>query len=173
MLSMSKWEHIIRKKEPTPMTAQTSPLITFYKSGWENYQQALVKTIAPLTSEQLARPVAPHYVSIGGLLAHMIDARVSWFYGWMGEENAEMARWHEERSRNEQAVLEAASLVATFEKTWHAISSALSRWTSATWNRFFHHHPIFKKKSHHTHGSGLSGMSLNMRSIMEASFPWH
>lgn len=113
------------------MTEQSSPLATFYKPGWENYQQALVQTIASLSAEQLALPVAPHYVSIGDLLAHMIDARVAWFYGWMREGNVEMAPWHEERSGNEQVVLEAASLVARFEKTWHVISSALDRWTSA------------------------------------------
>jgi hypothetical protein len=36
------------------MTEQASPLITFYKHGWEHYQQGLVKTIASLSSEQLA-----------------------------------------------------------------------------------------------------------------------
>ena len=119
------------------MTEQASPLITFYKHGWENYQQALVQTIAPLSSEQLALPLAPHHWSIGQLLAHMIDARVSWFYGWMGEENSDMAHWHEERSRDGQAVYEAAELVAIFEKTWHVIADALARWTSADLEQLF------------------------------------
>jgi len=116
------------------MTEQVSLLITFYK-GWENYQQALVAAIVPLSSEQLALPVAPHYVSIGGLLAHMIDARVSWFSEWMGEGTSDLVHWQEERSRDEQVVHEAASLVAMFEKTWHVISSALDRWTSADLER--------------------------------------
>ena len=34
------------------MTEQPLPLITFYQ-GWETYQQSLVETIAPLSSEQL------------------------------------------------------------------------------------------------------------------------
>jgi uncharacterized damage-inducible protein DinB len=110
------------------MTEQPSPLVTFYKHGWENYQQAIVKTIAPLSSEQLALPVAPHYLSIGGLLTHLIDARVSWFSAWMGEENADMVRWW---SSDEPAVHEAAELAAMLEKTWQVISSALDRWTSA------------------------------------------
>lgn len=113
------------------MTVQASPLVTFYQQGWENHQQALVATIASLSSEQLALPIAPHYLSIGELLSHMIDARVFWFSSWMGEENADMAHWHEERSRDEQVVHEAAELVAIFEKTWHVMSSAMSRWTSA------------------------------------------
>ena len=74
------------------MTEQVSPIATFYKPGWENYQHALVQTIAPLSSEQLALPVAPHYVSIRELLAHMISARVFWFSRWMGEENLALAR---------------------------------------------------------------------------------
>ena len=49
------------------MTEQVSPLATFYKPGWEHYQHALVQTIAPLSSEQLTLPVAPHYRSIGEL----------------------------------------------------------------------------------------------------------
>jgi hypothetical protein len=47
------------------MTEQASPLVTFYKQGWEHYQQTLVKTIASLSSEQLALPIAAHYRSIG------------------------------------------------------------------------------------------------------------
>jgi uncharacterized damage-inducible protein DinB len=126
--SSSSWEHSIRSKEQTAMTEQTSPLVTFYKPGWENYQQAVVQTIAPLSSEQLALTVALHYVSIGELLTHMIGARINWFSGWMGEENTAIARW---LSSDESAVPEAADLTALFEETWRVISSALDRWTWA------------------------------------------
>jgi uncharacterized damage-inducible protein DinB len=119
------------------MTEQTSPLVAFYKQGWENYHQALVKTIISLSFEQLALPIVQHHWSIGMLLAHMIDARVSWFCGWMGEEDPELAHWHEERLRDEPVVYEAAELVAMFEKTWHVISSALVRWTSADLEQIF------------------------------------
>ncbi len=119
------------------MAEQASPLVMFYKQGWENYQQALVATVAPLSSEQLSFLVAPHYLSIGGLLAHMIDARVSWFSGWMEEEHAAMAHWREGRKADEPVVHEAAELVAIFEKTWDVISSALDRWTSADLEQLF------------------------------------
>ncbi len=49
------------------MTEQASPLITFYKQGWESYQHALVKTIASLSSEHLTLPIAAHSRSIGEL----------------------------------------------------------------------------------------------------------
>ncbi len=119
------------------MTEQASPLITFYKHGWEHYQQALAAAISPLSSDQLALPLAPDHWSIGQLLAHMIDARVSWFSGWMGKGNADLAHWHEERSRDEPAVYEAAELVAMFEKTWHVIADAMTRWTSADLEQLF------------------------------------
>ncbi len=67
------------------MTEQVSPLATFYKPGWEHYQQALVQTIAPLSSEQLALSLGPHQRSIGELLDHLIGARFNWFHLWMGE----------------------------------------------------------------------------------------
>ncbi len=51
------------------MTEQASSLVTLYKHGWENYQQALVTTIASLSSEHLALPIAAHQRSIGELLA--------------------------------------------------------------------------------------------------------
>ncbi len=119
------------------MTEQASPLITFYKQGWENYQQALVATIAPLSSEQLALPLAPHHWSIGMLLTHMIDARVWWFHRWMGEGDPDLAHWDDDEDNNEQSVREAAPLVAMFEKTWHMIADALARWTSADLEHLF------------------------------------
>lgn len=125
------------------MTEQAPPLATFYKPGWENYQQAFVQTIAPLSSEQLALPIAPHHWSIGQHLAHMLDARVSWFSAWMGEENAAMVHWRQGWERDEPAVHEAAELVAMFEQSWHVIASALDRWTSADLEQ-----PVFPPASH-------------------------
>src|SRR5690349_9023099 len=117
------------------MIEQVSPLITFYRQGWENYQQALVKSIAPLSSTQLALPVAPNYVSIGELLSHLISARVSWFVEWMGEGNADLVHWQKEQKADEQVGYEAAELVAMFEKTWNVVASAMTRWTSADLSR--------------------------------------
>ncbi len=115
------------------MTQQESALITFYKKGWENHQLALVKTIAPLTPEQLALPIAPHHWSVGQLLAHMINARVFWFHGWMGEGTADLVHWDDD----EQARYEAASLVSIFEKTWRVIADAMTHWTSADLEQVF------------------------------------
>ena len=114
------------------MTEHTLPLTTFY-TGWETYQQSLVEIVAPLSSEQLALPVAPHHWSIEMLLDHMIGARVFWFHLWMGEGNPDLAHWDDD----EQPVREAVSLIAGLETTWHIIADALARWTPADLGQLF------------------------------------
>jgi uncharacterized damage-inducible protein DinB len=118
------------------MTEQVSPLATFYKPGWENFQQALVQTTAPLSSEQLALSLGPHQRSIGELLEHLIGARFNWFYLWMGEGDPNVD-WNVDEDPIEPPVYTAASLVAMFEKSWHVISSAMDRWTSADLEQLF------------------------------------
>ena len=114
------------------MTEQVSPTATFCKNGWERYQQALTQAIAPLSSEQLALSVAPHYMPIRDLLTHMLGARANWFSGWMGEENAATIGWGDE-----SYIHEAHELVTMFEGTWRVISSNLDRWTPADLEQLF------------------------------------
>jgi uncharacterized damage-inducible protein DinB len=116
------------------MAEQAFPLATFYKPGWENYQHALVATIAPLSPEQLALPIAPDQRPIGELLEHMLGARYNWFRLWMGEGDPNRD-WEEDN--NEPIMDNAASLVALFEKSWRVISSALDRWTPADLEQIF------------------------------------
>src|SRR5579862_9916388 len=118
------------------MTEQISPLAMFYKPGWEHYQHALVHTITPLSSEQLATPLAPNQRSIGELLDHMIGARYNWFHLWMGEGDPNFD-WNDDEDTDAPAANEAARLVALFEQSWHVISSALDRWTSADLEQIF------------------------------------
>src|SRR6266852_8207167 len=118
------------------MTEQVSPLATLYKPGWEHYQQAVILTIAPLSSEQLALSVEPQQRSIGELLEHMIGARFNWFHLWMGEGDP-TRDWNDDQATSEPTVQEAAALVAMFEKSWHVIASALDRWTSADLEQLF------------------------------------
>jgi uncharacterized damage-inducible protein DinB len=114
------------------MTEQAFSLITLHQY-WENYQQRFIATITPLSSEQLALPVASHHWPIGELLAHMIGARFWWFHRWMGEEEPpDLVDWGDEKDMRE-----AASLVSAFELTWHMISPALSRWTAADLEHLF------------------------------------
>jgi uncharacterized damage-inducible protein DinB len=111
------------------MTNQAFSLVTLH-TYWENYQQRLIATITPLSSEQLALPVASHQ-TIGELLGHMIGARFWWFQCWVGEaEPPALVGWG-----TEQDMREAASLVRAFELTWQMISPALCRWTAADLER--------------------------------------
>jgi uncharacterized damage-inducible protein DinB len=113
------------------MTEQASPLATFYKQGWENHHQALVKTVASLSPEQLALPIAPEQRSLGDLLDHMLGARFNWFYMWMGEGDIDRD-WNDENgeeSNEGQSVYKAAALVSMFEKGWNVIAPCLDRWT--------------------------------------------
>jgi uncharacterized damage-inducible protein DinB len=111
------------------MTEPVAPLATFYKPGWENYQHALVQTIASLSVEQLTLSPEPQQRSIGELLEHLIGARFNWFHLWMGEGDPALD-WNEDEDNDEPTGYKAASLVTMFEKSWRVISSALDRWTS-------------------------------------------
>ena len=120
------------------MMEHTLPLITFYR-GWETYQQGLVETIAPLSSEQLALPAASHHWTIGMVAQHMVANRVWWFQGWMGEGSPDLAPiMHWDPGDNEvPSALESAELVAGLEATWHMIADALARWTPADLGHIF------------------------------------
>jgi uncharacterized damage-inducible protein DinB len=127
------------------MTEQAFSLITLQKY-WENYQRRLIATITPLSSEQLALPVASNQ-TIGDLVGHMIGARFWWYCQWMGEEEpSELVEWGEEKD-----LREAASLVSAFHWTWNMISLALSRWTAADMEQLFSPPaPVAKTESAHT-----------------------
>jgi uncharacterized damage-inducible protein DinB len=117
------------------MIEQALPLITFYQ-GWETYQHSLVETIAPLSTEHLATPVASHHWPIGRVTQHILSARVLWFQTWMGEGSPDLAsiiHWDED----DQPLRPAAELVATLEATWQMIAAALARWTPADLGHVF------------------------------------
>jgi len=93
---------------------------------WANYQQRLMATITPLSSAQLALPVASHQ-TIAELLGHIIGARFWWFQRWMGAtEPPDLVAWG-----TAQDLREAVSLVSAFALTWQMIAPALHRWTAA------------------------------------------
>src|SRR5947209_1422476 len=106
----------IKRKEQIYMAEQVFPLSTFYKHGWKDYHHALVQTIAPLSSEHLALPLAAHQRSIGELLEHLIGARFNWFHLWMGEGDP-TRDWGDDEATSGPVVYEAAELVALFEKS--------------------------------------------------------
>ena len=109
------------------MTEEQSTLAAYYE-GWETYQGHLVKTITPLTSDQLALRAAPNLRSIGELAAHIVGTRAGWFHRAIGEgndETAPMLEWQAPDAPTKSA----AELVVGLEATWRLIRSALARWT--------------------------------------------
>jgi uncharacterized damage-inducible protein DinB len=111
------------------MTENTTFLAPLYK-GWDNYQQLLLKAVAPLSDEQLALRAVPHLRTIGELATHIIGTRAGWWHELMGEgdtEFAALADWN----RPGAPVPNAAALVKGLETTWEVIQATLQRWTLA------------------------------------------
>jgi uncharacterized damage-inducible protein DinB len=111
------------------MTENYTTLATFYK-GWDDYQEHLIKAIAPLSLDQLSLQAAPQLRSIGVIAAHIISARVWWFHHMMGEGSADIApmvSWDDDGASSRTAT----ELVSGLESTWLMIQNALERWTPA------------------------------------------
>jgi len=66
------------------MSVETELIPVIYE-GWRQYQEGLIKAIAPLDSEQLALRASPKLRSVAQIAAHIIGARARWFYLLMGE----------------------------------------------------------------------------------------
>ena len=106
-----------------------STLTEFYK-GWENYQQLLLKTITPLTEEQLELQAAANLRSVRDIAQHLIAVRVRWFHDAAGagsEEVAPIGMWDRPGERPRTT----AELVTGLETSWTLIHDALSKWTQA------------------------------------------
>ncbi len=113
------------------MSEQSTPLSSVYK-GWDIFQRDLVKVVRPLTSEQLALPVAATHWPIGMLVQHILNDRLWWFHLWMGEASPDAAAYmHWEEEDRGASVHSAAELVTGLEATWSVIEGALARWTVA------------------------------------------
>jgi hypothetical protein len=59
------------------------PSIWYFYSGWDVYQDHLVKAIEPLTAEQLELRISPNLRSIGQLARHIVRTRAGWLYTMM------------------------------------------------------------------------------------------
>ena len=117
------------------MAESPSTLSVFYK-GWNDYQNLLIKALAPLSSDQLALSATPGLRSIGEMATHMIGARARWFHDLMGEGDEDFAAlgtW----DRAGMPVRSASELVNGLETTWRVMQEALARWTPADWEQSY------------------------------------
>jgi uncharacterized damage-inducible protein DinB len=109
------------------MTEKQTTLETFY-TGWQSYQEQLVKAIAPLSAEQLALRAAPNLRMIGEIASHIVGTRAGWFHRGIGEGSDETTPFTQWRGAV-VATLTAAELVQGLEATWRMLQSSLARWT--------------------------------------------
>ena len=119
------------------MTETMLPLAVVYE-GWDSFQRDLRKAISPLSTEQLALPVAPTHWPIGMVAQHIISNRIWWFHLWMGEGSPEVASYmHWEEEQEGKSMHSAAELDAGLEASWGMIESTLARWTIADLGQVF------------------------------------
>src|SRR5947209_4669960 len=111
------------------MTEQPFVLAPLYK-GWDVYQGHLVKTLAPLSPEQLGLRAAPNLRSIGVIARHIIGARANWCY-YVLQEGGDQIFSFCEWDQSDQPAQSADELVSGLETTWKVIEDALARWTTA------------------------------------------
>ena len=118
------------------MTEDTFSLAACYK-GWDNYQQLLVRALAPLSPEQLALRAAPDLRSVGMIATHIIGARARWMSHVLrvGDENlAAIGEW----DAPGQSARDATELVSGLKTTWHVMEDALQHWRVANLDEVLH-----------------------------------
>lgn len=109
------------------MTADSLGAWTFYQ-GWDAFQELLIKTITPLTPEQLALRSAPHLRSVGDNCRHIIGARARWFHQLIGigdDTFAALGQWDRPGTPDRSA----AELVAGLRDSWQVMQATLMQWT--------------------------------------------
>ncbi|GHO78525.1 hypothetical protein KSD_62960 [Ktedonobacter sp. SOSP1-85] len=157
------------------MPENGSTLAVFYEN-WLNYQNLIIKAIAPLTSEQLTQRADPRLRSIDIILRHVIGARARWFHQMMGigdEEFISMGGW----DRRDAPERSAAELVHGLEKTWSVMYEAISRWTEEDWHITYQNDPgdepetftrqwiIWHLIEHDIHHGGEVSLTLGMHGL--------
>jgi hypothetical protein len=96
-------------------------------SGWDGYQVALVRAIAPHTPDQLRWHPAPSLRSAGEIARHLCTGRVDWFQRTFGTQTTTTASrvgtWQPEERIEEDP----AELGSGLETSWQMLHDAFSR----------------------------------------------
>jgi hypothetical protein len=97
--------------------------------SWQEYQDALKRTIAPLTEEQLRRRLIPGLRTPGEIAEHIVFGRALHLHRTLGEEAAELMpllRWEDADDPPHTA----AEILHGLELTWRFITACLMRGSS-------------------------------------------
>lgn len=97
-------------------------------SGWETYQQLLIRAISPLTPEQLNFRTAANLRSIGENCRHIIGARARWCHLdlKLGDDTLDALGQWDRRDLPERSATE---LVEGMRASWAVLWDALGAWT--------------------------------------------
>ncbi len=145
--------------------------------GWQAYQNALSKALAPLSNEQLALRAAPNLRSIDELTRHIIAVRAGWYHYVLGEGDeafGAFSSWHEPRNPPRSA----SELVDGLAGTWQGMQEALARYTPDVLQEIVfdedeegHKYPVkrgwvvWHVIEHDLHHGGEIGYSLGMHGL--------
>ena len=107
-------------------------LLSAILSGWQGYQEVLIKTVESLEPDQLDLRMNEDLRSVGEILAHMVGVRARWFHHLMGDGGEDLeafCEWGREDTVKRSAVDYRESLLFTWERM-HAIRE---HWTEEEW----------------------------------------
>ena len=99
--------------------------------GWDGYQLAIVRSVAPRTIDELRWRAAPQLRSAGEIARHIAEGRVDWFSRTFGVEATVPAARVAEWRRKDAVEDDPAELVRGLEASWRMIEEGLARWTVA------------------------------------------
>ena len=109
----------------------SEPTVLDFYAGWERHNALLVKSLAPLTEEQLLWSPGRGLWSIRMLACHIVAARAWWWNGWMGEGDVELTRLIKMDDDSDTTKPDAKTICAALDKSWQDVVSCLRRWTEA------------------------------------------
>ena len=92
--------------------------------SWQDYQEALMRAIAPLTEEQLQRQLIPGLRTAGEIAEHTVFGRALHLHRTLGERVAELTpllRWEDA----DEPPHTAAEILHGLELTWRFITAYL------------------------------------------------
>jgi uncharacterized damage-inducible protein DinB len=107
----------------------SGPTVLDFYAGWEQHNALLVKSLGPLTDEQLLWSPGEGFWSIRMLACHIVAARAWWFHGWMGEGDDDLKRLTTMDDDSDVTKPNAAAICAALDKSWADVAACLRRWT--------------------------------------------
>ncbi len=142
-------------------------------AGWSNYQDLLIKALAPLSPDQLSASAVPNLRSVEDIVLHIIGARARWFTLVIHEGGEEMESYNN-WDRKGMPRRSAAELVTGLEATWRLMQASIDRWTPAEWEQELDDEGEIVTRSwiiwhlieHDVHHGGETSLTLGMHGLV-------